>query len=261
MKRILIGTVAGAVLSAVALSGGTALAGSGVGAVFNLGQTNAVDAQTVLTGTVNGALLRVTNTGTGATAMNLQVPTGHAPFITNGTGKVTNLQADTVDGQSANEIARVVGQHGSRVNWIETGWIVLQTVTITAPQQGFVFLSGNAVPSYFTGCAFCAVHLRFHDVEADNDTVATAAVLNQTGVEWVEPLAISFTLPVTAGTHTYQLLGSWYDPDRRVAPDAWYDRSANALFFRYNGAGTSAPFNPGPSAPAPNVPGGSLTAN
>ncbi len=46
----------------------TAVAGSGVGGVFNLGVTNTVDAQTTLSGNpVANSLLRLTSTGTGAT--------------------------------------------------------------------------------------------------------------------------------------------------------------------------------------------------
>ncbi len=107
MKRLLIGIVAGAILAVVALFGGAAIAGTGIGAVFNLGETNTVNKQSVLTGASNtGPLFKVTNTGTGtgSTAMNLQVPTGLPPFVTNGTGKVLHLQADTVDGQSASDL-------------------------------------------------------------------------------------------------------------------------------------------------------------
>ena len=64
MRKILIGAVAGAVVAVVVLFGGSALAGTGIGGVFNLGQTNTVNAQTVLTGSSNAGLLEVTNTGT-----------------------------------------------------------------------------------------------------------------------------------------------------------------------------------------------------
>lgn len=47
------------------LAGTAALAGTGVGDVFNLGQTNTVDAQSVLTGTTPNAELFVRNEGTG----------------------------------------------------------------------------------------------------------------------------------------------------------------------------------------------------
>src|SRR4051794_13278555 len=99
MKRLIVGIFAGAVLAVVALFGGTAIAGTGVGAVFNLGQTNVVDAQSVLNGATTGPLLKMTNSGggTASTDMSLQVPAGHAPFTTNGTGRVVNLNADKLD--------------------------------------------------------------------------------------------------------------------------------------------------------------------
>ncbi len=262
MKQILTAVIAGAagaILAVVALFGGTAIAGTGVGAVFNLGQTNTVDAQSVLTGSrKNGALVRVVNTGTGTgtTALNLQVPDGKQPFVTNGTGKVINLQADTVDGQSADELARAAGQSGTPSPWGGTNRMVLQTVTITAPQQGFVFLSGS-VNAYYSdsGCDYCSVQLRFHDVETNTDTV-TSGTVTVPGGNIYEPLALSVTLPVTAGTHTFQLVGSWLDPAEGAEP-SWYDSSASALFFRFNGSGTSVASTPRPSGPEPTAPGGS----
>jgi hypothetical protein len=57
----------GAAAAALILTTTTALAGSGVGGVFNLGQVNTVDAQTVLTGNPGGnPELKVTSTGTAA---------------------------------------------------------------------------------------------------------------------------------------------------------------------------------------------------
>jgi hypothetical protein len=54
------------------------VAGTGVGGVFNLGQTNTVNALSVLTGSVNRALLVLQNTsrGTSATALDLRVASG-----------------------------------------------------------------------------------------------------------------------------------------------------------------------------------------
>jgi hypothetical protein len=60
----------------------TALAGSGVGGVFNLGQTNTVNAITKLVGSVIGASLVIDNNSTdpAATALNLQVEPGKTPM-------------------------------------------------------------------------------------------------------------------------------------------------------------------------------------
>jgi hypothetical protein len=46
----------------------TALAGTGVGAPFNLGKTNTVNAMSSLVGSVAGPSLKIDNTFTGATA-------------------------------------------------------------------------------------------------------------------------------------------------------------------------------------------------
>jgi len=61
-KGALIGGLgAGALLAATA-----ALAGSGIGGIFNLGQTNTVDATSELNGTATNAMLDVANAGVGA---------------------------------------------------------------------------------------------------------------------------------------------------------------------------------------------------
>jgi Chaperone of endosialidase len=60
-------TIASAAAAALVLTTTTALAGSGVGGVFNLGQVNTVDTQTSLTGNPGGSpLLKVTSNGTAA---------------------------------------------------------------------------------------------------------------------------------------------------------------------------------------------------
>jgi hypothetical protein len=83
----------------------TALAGNGVGGVFNLGVTNTVNALTKLTGSVAGSSLVIDNnsTGTGATALNLQVEAGKAPMKVNSGTKVTNLNADKIDGKDSTD--------------------------------------------------------------------------------------------------------------------------------------------------------------
>jgi len=60
------GAVLGAALAALALLSTTALAGSGVGGVFNLGVTNTVDATSKLNGTATSSMLDVSNAGTDA---------------------------------------------------------------------------------------------------------------------------------------------------------------------------------------------------
>jgi hypothetical protein len=92
-----------AVIMAVVLGLATAaLAGTGVGAAFDLGKINTVNRLSQLVGSTDNAMLRLdnNNTGTGATALNLQVEPGHAPMQVNSTTKVARLNADAVDGAS-----------------------------------------------------------------------------------------------------------------------------------------------------------------
>ena len=94
-KRILYALIA--TLAAVFFTTTTALAGSGVGGVFNLGQANTVNAKTTLTGATSDVQLLVQNTGSGS-ALNLVGGAGAAPFKVNSTTKIVSLNADLLDG-------------------------------------------------------------------------------------------------------------------------------------------------------------------
>ena len=67
------GVVTGAATSTVVLMAATALAGTGVGGVFNLGRNNSVNATTTLTGATAGKSLQVTNTSTGQGAAGIGI--------------------------------------------------------------------------------------------------------------------------------------------------------------------------------------------
>ncbi len=81
----------------------SALAGTGVGATFNLGQTNMVNAVSKLVGSVAAPSLQVDNNSANAnaTALELQVESGKAPMKVNSQVKVALLNADKLDGQDA----------------------------------------------------------------------------------------------------------------------------------------------------------------
>src|SRR5215211_3333965 len=78
------------------------------GGNFILGSlNNTATAITKLTGTVSGGpALQVSNpsTATGSTALDLRVATGKAPMKVNRTTKVTNLNADKLDGKNATQL-------------------------------------------------------------------------------------------------------------------------------------------------------------
>lgn len=81
----------------------TALAGTGVGARFDLGKTNTVNAISSLVGSVAGPALKIDNnsTGTGATALRLEVESGKPPMSVNSTTEVQGLNVDSLDGMTS----------------------------------------------------------------------------------------------------------------------------------------------------------------
>lgn len=100
-RGILVGAMAALVVSAAAV----AFAGTGIGSVFNLGETNGVNAQTTLQGNATGANLQLVQKGKGA-ALDLVVQTGKPPItVSAGAGKARNLNADRLDGLNATAFA------------------------------------------------------------------------------------------------------------------------------------------------------------
>jgi hypothetical protein len=100
-----------AVVAALTLAtASTALAGVGVGAVFNLGQNNFVDALTLLVGNVRGPSLIIDNNSidSNATALDLRVEPGRTPMKVNSGVKVGNLNADRLDNREASSFANGV---------------------------------------------------------------------------------------------------------------------------------------------------------
>ena len=102
------GVVLGAVTSTLVLVVASAIAGTGVGAVFNLGETNSVDATSMLQGSTAGPMLQITNASadTGATALGLNVTPGKPPFTVNSDAKVTGLNADALDGLDSSDFVQ-----------------------------------------------------------------------------------------------------------------------------------------------------------
>lgn len=86
-----------------------AIAGTGLGAVFNLGRTNTVNAPSTLTGKSSSPMLKLTNTGTGP-ALQLTTKTTVPPMKVNSSVKVANLNADKLDGLDSTDFLRPSGQ-------------------------------------------------------------------------------------------------------------------------------------------------------
>ena len=105
-KGWLKGIVVGSTVSTVVMLATSAMAGTGIGAVFNLGKTNTVNAQSTLNGAASGKNLQITNTGSGG-GLGITVGAGRHPIVVNaGAGLATNLNADKLDGLRASAFLR-----------------------------------------------------------------------------------------------------------------------------------------------------------
>ncbi len=195
---------------ATALTLGTAsaaLAGSGVGGVFNLGVTNTVNAITKLTGSVAGSSLQIVNNSTNAaaTALNLQVATGKPPLKVNSTTKVANLNADQLDELSANQISRGTTNGGDTFTLVtgtslETNPQLLHNTDITAPQAGALLISWSSYKRC-SGPDIAEVKL-FLDGVGDNSffVVPSCETNGQFGTESFQKL-----VKVNGGLHNIQI--------------------------------------------------------
>ncbi len=103
------GVVLGSVVSLATLMGTAALAGTNVGAIFNLGQFNGVNATTSLGGSTAGRQLQVTNTSSksGATGIGITVPPAQPPLMVNSSTEVSHLNADLLDGLDSSAFQRL----------------------------------------------------------------------------------------------------------------------------------------------------------
>jgi hypothetical protein len=116
------GNVVGYLALFIAL-GGTTYAATGDN--FILGQPNTADQQTSLSAQppFAGKTLQLTNTstGAGATALGLNVASGHTPFTVNSGTKVANLNADKLDGIDSAGFWKLAGNAGtSAANFLGT---------------------------------------------------------------------------------------------------------------------------------------------
>jgi hypothetical protein len=118
----------------------TAVAGTGVGARFDLGKTNAVNAISSLVGSVAGPSLKIDNnsTGTGATALRLEVEPGKPPMTVNSTTEVQGLNVDSLDGLNSSEFLR---ESSDRDDFLPSGVYTVFT-QVTGPGGGLTERQG-----------------------------------------------------------------------------------------------------------------------
>jgi hypothetical protein len=130
------GVALGSAVSLMTLAATAAFAGTGVGKVFNLGESNRVNARSQLEGATPSAVLNVTNANNSATAsgVSIAVPHNDPPLVVNSDTKVRNLNADLLDGETASQLQGATSQsclNGSAISSIApTGAATCNTVAL-----------------------------------------------------------------------------------------------------------------------------------
>lgn len=181
MSGFLKGCAVGGAMGVLVLATGGALAGNGIGAVFNLGATNTVNKTSILAGSTAGAEALFYNGSTASTAsgaaaygksalapaflaqnvgggpaLGLHSGQGHAPLTVDSTTKVANLNADQLDGSDAsaffpNSRVRRIVAHQRNDDGTKIATFVIGDLTIVA--QCFDGMHGGAYVQFKTSAA------------------------------------------------------------------------------------------------------------
>jgi hypothetical protein len=186
---------------------------SATGGTFILGQANTAGDQSSLSAKAAGKrTLKLTNTASaaGSSAAGFNVASGNAPFTVNSSEKVSNLNADELDGLDSGQLkTRGNGASGSfvNVNGCGSGSIVEYAVTLARPAKIF----GAGVTTYGRsnpGPERPTIRVQLVDgsgaVLADTGRVAVDATTGNPSLS-VAGLLFAGGTPFTAPTGTYTL--------------------------------------------------------
>lgn len=200
-----------------------------VGEALILGQDNSADARTNVTGSVGTTNLRLQNSHPSGSALALSVVPGNPPLKVGSSTKVKKLNVDKVDGLSAHQLIRVAHAAAQDLPNVEGA---ILSVDIKAPFDGFVFISGGLREGQ-TGTGGSLIYCWF---EVDGlealGSERRASHNIQDGVTQYDSCESSITVPVTAGTHTIDLV---YDAPGTAPYPA--DGSLTALYIPFDGFG------------------------
>lgn len=212
----------------------SALAGTGVGAPFNLGKVNTVGALSKLVGSVAGPSLQIDNNSAdaNATALDLQVEAGKAPMKVNSGARVANLNSDTVDGKHADQLVRVASFTGVSPLADGANGTVART-TIQAPAPGFLVIDASAdVTNSFEQEVYeCSVQV--DDVTAPGSLRGMALNPFSSSLNSEENCSTNAVVPVSAGTHTVDLEATLVSAPRTN----WKDTALSAIYIPFDGSG------------------------
>lgn len=241
-QQFIKGALAGGVGATAMLAATTAIAGSGIGGVFNLGQTNTVNETTTLTGAkAAGAELQVQNTSTtgAATGLSITGPSGKPAITVSNTVMNPRLNAQYLGGMQANGVGRIaIASTESLVGGFP--FSTLSTVKITAPAKGFVRLDGRVFAwdnNASAVCSDCELAVRIHDVTAATDSPRSFFIGGASPHSSSAEIPVSWVFPVTAGVHSYTLDAG--EVDFSGGPLSLYNPVLTAQFVPFGGTGTA----------------------
>jgi hypothetical protein len=230
------GALAGGV-GAVAVMGATAaIAGTGVGGIFNLGQTNTVNGTSTLTGSEAAPGLAVTNpnTGAGATALSLSTAATKPNLSVSNSVQIAKLNSNYVQGYARSDLARVgLGASQTLFGVVTNG--TQGSVTIKAPKAGFVKVDATLVASdvFSTTCGPCTIEANLNEQGTSNNspTVFGSVVA---GLHYLT-LPLTWVFTDSAGTHTYVI--DTADVDAAGGPPQFYNPIITAQFIPFGSTG------------------------
>lgn len=204
----------GVALLALFLAGGAGYAATG--GSFILGQANTATSPSSLTASIDDRALKLTNThtGTGGSALGLNVAPGHAPFLVQSTsGKVLNLNADKLDGMdsavfrnpaTALALTSTTIPPAPPFNFSNVG----DGHTLTTVTAGKVFVFGRA--SFASPCqaggANCSIRagLYVDDQPVAGSGVVASAAAGRTTSWQFNSFGVAENVP--AGVHTLRIV-------------------------------------------------------
>lgn len=179
---------------------------------------------------VASAISRLIKQGPGP-ALKLQVGAGQPPLAVNSPARVANLNADRLDGKSANDLIRVASAKDDDNARVGSNGVVL-TTSITAPTAGFLVIDASSdVFNKFTS-TFATCFIRVDgtvDVPSDRAMQLNGTTNNE------EDCATNTVVPVAAGVHTVNLEAGFIS-----SADTTFDESTlTALFVPFSGSGAT----------------------
>ena len=251
---VILALVVGVASTAFGANGGNFILGS---------LNNSATAITKLTGTVGGGpALQVSNpsTATGSTALDLQVATGKAPMKVNRTTKVTNLNADAVDGRDgstllANNQVRADGTQTSSFiqDFTAASFTSIASKTFSAPSNGFVMITGSV--SAEEDCSLSGIGNLFYGLSVDGTPVTAdpgpyelsypVQCATATEINVGDSGAATAVVAVNAGSHTISLNAAEQGTGSFI-----YGRSVTSVFVPTGSADATPTVTTSKEAPA-----------